>query len=509
MRMLRVLGLATATMLSLGALIPSASASASARTVTITVVGIDRAGAQVAVQSSVVPLTGNAEPSSGPTYTLVPGTYFIGAAVTTMAGGNPASDTIVVRRIHVTASGTIRLDARGGKLVSVFLNGRDLGSPGISGGCIRGGYGVIYPESGAPLVYLQPVRVADVGFDWAVSVPGPGSSTYDLAGGTATGLPASPVYRVKSSQLSRTVIQAKAGAVPDTGAAWSTFSTESDGCGLPGAVGSGGLPLQATVYRTPGEWRTEVDTQHGTGLIPPCSMTWTSHEYAAGHHYTDTFESAVHGPAQAVPFVAGNSLSFNPSYQFSDPKTQGYEYCQATTVSLSHGGHVLKTQRFTSLVGLFTAKVAARGWYVLQVNARQTAPGEAVPAGLLSPRTSLTWRFKVGPGPVPVAVISFQPQGLNVRNQASPGSLTRIRAWSTQSQYVYPPGPASAARSFMVQVSYNNGTTWHVIRVNRLKGYWQFAVRNPRSGYVTLRSTTVNAAGDSSVQTIYRAYQVR
>ena len=50
----------TGLMLAAAALAPSASASAhtSAKTVTIKVVGIDRNGKQVAVQSSVTPLHG-------------------------------------------------------------------------------------------------------------------------------------------------------------------------------------------------------------------------------------------------------------------------------------------------------------------------------------------------------------------------------------------------------------------------------------------------------------------
>lgn len=70
-RMLGVFGIVTATVLGVSTLI--AAAQVPGHTVTITVVGIDRGGARVAVQSTVVPLRGNAVPSSGPTYTLAPG----------------------------------------------------------------------------------------------------------------------------------------------------------------------------------------------------------------------------------------------------------------------------------------------------------------------------------------------------------------------------------------------------------------------------------------------------
>ena len=66
----------------------------------------------------------------------------------------------------------------------------------------------------------------------------------------------------------------------------------------------------------------------------------------------------------------------------------------------------------------------------------------------------------------------------------------------------------SAAKKFSVQASFNDGKTWHAVNVVRHRGYWTIRVRNPKSGYVSIRSTTVNSAGDSSVQTIYRAYRI-
>src|SRR5262249_61479161 len=75
----RRLGAATAATLGLALVISASLPSAAQQAVgkvTITVVGIDRSGTQVAVQSSVVALRGNAVASSGPTYRVPPGTYF-------------------------------------------------------------------------------------------------------------------------------------------------------------------------------------------------------------------------------------------------------------------------------------------------------------------------------------------------------------------------------------------------------------------------------------------------
>jgi len=509
----RRLGAATAAALGLALVISASLPSAAQQAVgkvTITVVGIDRAGTQVAVQSSVVPLRGNAIASSGATYRVPPGTYFIGASVPTAAGGNQASDTIVIRRVNVTASQTIKLDARGSKLVSVRLDGKNLGSPVIAGGCIRGGVGVIYP-SGVQQLYVKPVNVAKVGFEWTLSAPGPGSSTRDLAGGSKAGIPANPVYRISSSQLVPTVIKAKAGPVPDTAATWATSVTAADGCALPGATGSVVLPARVTDYRTPGSWRTEVDTSRGLGTYK-CSNTWADQKYLAGHRYTVTFDNAAHGPSRAVPVVVGRTLSFDPGpgFQFSDPQQQGYEYCNRLRVTLSRAGRVLKSRSYTGYAGPVTdfAATVRPGRYVLSVKARQSEVHQPMPGSLLSPRTSLTWRFRIGPGAVPVAVISFLPHGLNMANMAAPGSVTTIKAWATQNQYAFRSGTRSAAKKFSVQASFNAGKTWHAVHLVRHRGYWTIRVRNPRSGYVSIRSTTVNAAGDTSVETIYRAYGI-
>src|SRR5258708_6281515 len=115
----------TGLVLAAAALVPAASASAqaSAKTVTIKVVGIDRSGKQVAVRSRVTPLRGFELRGTGPTYHLKPGRYFIGADVLT-ATSNPdePSQTIVDRLVNVRKSGTIKLDARGGRPVSVWLD---------------------------------------------------------------------------------------------------------------------------------------------------------------------------------------------------------------------------------------------------------------------------------------------------------------------------------------------------------------------------------------------------
>lgn len=504
-RVRHVLAVAAAAGVVAGGVISAAQAAT--HKITIKVVGVSRTGAPVAIQSTVVPLTGNALPSTGPKYSVTPGTYFIGASVPTSSSGTVVSQTIVERRIRVTRSGTIRLDARGGKLVSVWLDGRDLGNPSIAGGCIRGGFGVVYPGPGGSQLYVKPVRAKGLGFDWTAETAGPQGSYYDLAGGTNNALPSNGAYRVHSSGLAKVVTQARAGTVPDQTADVATSPTLPDGCTLPALYTSAQIPARVVDYRTPGEWRTEVTTTHNSGPTT-CSMTWTDGRFAARRSYLVSFENAAHGPSTAVPYVTGPTLYFDPYYQFIDPGTTGYEYCWVSNVRLTSGGHLLKKGRFSTSVRGFTARVRAGRWYTLGVSAAQTAPYEAIPAGLLSPKTTLTWRFKPRQGPVPVAVLAILPLGLNIDNLAPPSGLTHVRAWPTQSSYQFAPGRASAARTFTAEASSNDGKTWRKVRAVRRRAFWLFAVRNPGSGFVSLRVTVVSSSGDTSVETIYRAYGV-
>ena len=59
-----------------------------------------------------------------------------------------------------------------------------------------------------------------------------------------------------------------------------------------------------------------------------------------------------------------------------------------------------------------------------------------------------------------------------------------------------------------LQVSYNDGKSWHTVSLARHGRGWTASVHDPASGYVSLRSTVIDSAGDSTVQTIDRAYQV-
>jgi hypothetical protein len=70
-------------------------------------------------------------------------------------------------------------------------------------------------------------------------------------------------------------------------------------------------------------------------------------------------------------------------------------------------------------------------------------------------------------------------------------------------------GPARIT-SLSVDVSYDDGVTWQRADVRRDHDHdhWTVSVRQPRNGYVSLRSRVADADGNRLDQTIIRAYQL-
>ena len=56
--------------------------------------------------------------------------------------------------------------------------------------------------------------------------------------------------------------------------------------------------------------------------------------------------------------------------------------------------------------------------------------------------------------------------------------------------------------------SYDNGATWKKDDPQKSGSKWVATVKNPNSGYVTLRAKVTDTKGNSSEIIIYRAYKI-
>ena len=350
---------------ALGAAMP-ASAQAAAKTVTIKVVGISRAGKTVAVSSTVTPLRGNSIPSTGPTYHLKPATYYISGDVPT-----PTSDptvvnqTLVVRKVDVHTGGTITLDSRGGKLVSVWINGKNVNTDPTESiqaeACV--GFGQVSADLNGP-VYVKPTRIPGLSFVWAWHSSPAAATHYDVSTLTKNSIPAHPVFRLRTSQLVKTVLQVRAGTVPGTTGDVGSESFLNPLCSLNGYGQVVKVPSSITVYRSQAQWATVLTSQCSFDNVPTDERT--------GHQATVVLSGAARGPYTAVPFIRDHKLSYDSQYQFVAPAFQSFDTCFKSTVTLAAAATSSPEAKGGNF-HLFTATVHPGRWYVLTTRRRAGA----------------------------------------------------------------------------------------------------------------------------------------
>jgi hypothetical protein len=497
--------------------------AAAATTVRIKIVGVNRHGYVIHAQPATLEaVNGQSYQVDGKPVRIPPGTYLIGGAVTT----GSASATLVVRQVRISRSKTIRLSALGGRLVRISLTGVNgqAGDERVSA-CLgtqtaaetqvtaSGGDGVA--------LYAVPFRSADVGFSYLASWTG-AQAGYVITGSSGHGVPGHPTYRQRLSGLARLTLNVRSGANPATANYWEIGPTDfNQSTCSPGQVsGEMTAPFTIAQYVTPGAWTSESDTAYVSlkGDTYFTGLNYLVRRMAAGHHYTQNFGAAVAGPAPIQPAIDGNLFRFTAFNLFAIPGYQGDDVCCArTAATLLRGRHKVWTMHLNEWRGRMYVDraVTQAGWYNFDVRASRWNPHGPEPAYVLSPRESIRWHFYIHPVPpagntvnFPVTVTAYRPRGLSMSNQALPDATTvvpfEIMRNGTDGDRIrqYP------FRTVHVLASFNDGTTWHQVAVSRHDGKWLAVVHDPASGYVALRSIVTDSRGDSTTQTIYRAYAI-
>jgi hypothetical protein len=491
-----------------------AAAAQAVSRVQVSVVGIDRAGTSVRVSAFAdsgqnPPIRLSSKPRA-----IDAGQYWVGATITTPAGSKTSySQTLVVRHVTVARSQAVVLDARPGKLVQVSL-----GVPGaVNEGngvqaCLAGGQAGTWGESGgAGTLYVVPAGGKDMTFAYS-STWQTSSATYYLAQQARGGIPRRPVYQVAAGGLAREHLVLRSGTTTSGYQDWllqRQFPSQCDidELSLPTAA----IPSRSTAYLSPGRWQFKI--------VGYRSSWQGARDLAARHSYTDAFGSAVFGPGSDYPTVDSGQLGYYPGEPFGDPlQRSGDECCDRSSISLSLDGQTLKHQTMTEdkASRSFSYQLHSAGWYTMHIQASRFVPGRHLPARMLSSSETTTWRFYVGAQYatldsviVPVTSTAYLPQGLDLENEAPAGRSTRINVRVLRAS-----GPGWTSHSYplssiSVQASFDGGAQWHKVWLVRQGAGWVAFVPAPAAGYVALRSTVTDIRGDSTVQTIYRAYQIR
>jgi hypothetical protein len=491
-----------------------AAAAQEVSRVQVSVIGIDRAGESVRISAFAdsgqnPPIRLSSKPRA-----IDAGQYWIGATVTTPAGSKTTySQTLVVRHVTVARSQTVVLDARPGKLVQISLGVQGAVNEGNGvQACLAGGQAGTWDETGgAGTLYVVPVGGKEMTFGYS-STWQTSSATYYLAQQTRGGIPREPSYQVTAGALAKENLVLRSGTTTSEYQDWLVqrrfpSQCDIDELSLPTAA----TPSRSTAYLSPGRWQFKV--------VGYRSSWQGTKDLAAGHSYTDTFGAAVFAPGSDYPTLDSGQLGYSPDQPFGDPlQRSGGECCDRSSISLSLNGGTLEHRTMTEYKAsrAFSYRLQSAGWYTMRVEASRFVPGRRLPARMLSPSETTTWRFYVGAqyaalGSVvlPVTSTAYLPQGLDLENEAPAGRSTRINVrvlrasepgWTSQSLPL---------KSISVRASFDGGAQWHKVRLVRQGTGWVAFAPAPAAGYVALRSTVTDIRGDSTVQTIYRAYQIR
>lgn len=505
--------------------LPSAGPARAARLTAIVVRGIDRTGAARRLKGTVAVRffrdgyeTAYYADSNG-VLRVPPATYLIGMDIPTYGqGGTPVSVTLAERIVRAGTSGgtrTVTVDARLGKPVRVSFALRGASPQFLvatlcaSSRADKGQFGISIAGGGGPIsLYAIPGHARNLRFIMASVWQGADGSQYGL-GATASGIPRHPDFSFRPSGLATLRFEMASGATDGSSGSLNTWFTGPCQASGP-SVAQVTIPGRATEHVSAGQWVTQL-TING----PSDDGLRVAKDVTAGHAYTATFGRAVYGPgAAALPrfFAARHPgyLTVGLDDIFQDPVASASLASSDGILRLAYRRHVLRTYRFKR-GSLFAATLRRSGWYTISLTARPVPPPLGVTRAALSTKVSLTWRFAASASdladslnPAPVSVTTFEPQGLNLRNQAGLSSVTPIRLVILRGQ----PNRGHRIKTVRLEVSRDAGLSWHVVRVINKAGKWMAEVPNPFSCFVSLRSVVTDVKGDSTVETVYRAYEV-
>lgn len=349
------------------------------------------------------------------------------------------------------------------------------------------------------------------------TVAAPSPYRYSVADLRIGELPADPARRANKRDMAAVTIIDKGQGIPGD-----LFSTHRPKVGLfradrptPGSV----LHPTFTKSRTPGKvthyltadprikWFREAGYSEEGGALTAGLYETRPRAWRKGE-YRQVSGAAVAGPelisGEAVAQRAGDIMKVESPGLFTDPIPGHFGFSDNArgSLTLSRGGTVIK--RVPLPAPDLTAPVPAlAARYTLTASARRN-----VPSTTLSTLVQATWTFKSGrvsrATPLPLRVLRYAPQGLDYLNRARAGTATRLPIWMERQ-----PGSADdQARTLKIQVSYDDGRTWRPLTTTATGKGWTAQVQNPAPGFVSLRATMTDKAGNSVTQTIHRAYAI-
>jgi subtilisin family serine protease len=241
------------------------------------------------------------------------------------------------------------------------------------------------------------------------------------------------------------------------------------------------LPFERIEYLSAGvRW----DARFTETTSPGATLTVSSGAPGEARPGAERWNAGVAGPA--FPAATGHgirrdgdTLTVDPSW-FSDGPHAGASPAATHRTVVTRAGTVVRDAASPSAV-----VTVAPG------EARFTVTNESTRAATTSTRSRTQWTFRsgrtAGETPLPLPVIRFQPR---------PGN---VLAYSVRHQ------AGGTTASLGLEVSYDDGKTWRAPMATRI-GDHGVAFLRPPPGFVSLRASATDGAGNRVEQTIIRAY---
>ncbi|MEU4221574.1 hypothetical protein [Actinoplanes sp. NPDC026623] len=505
------------------ALVLSTGGAAVAATNTLSLTIVNRAGVKVKVAATAVNLaTSSSYPiRSGTKKKLPKGSYVVITAITT-----GSATTLGGKSVKVSGSAKLTIDARQGKRVALAVSPAPADSSRnlFARICSKSDGANYDVEAYGDTIYAIPTTSKKIAFA-ALGTWSDGSGLTDAYAVVhqTTGVPTSPSRTFSRSSLATVSVVSRRGPAGSNTADVAVQPIKR-GCAddMYSGLWSTDQPTSTKLRLSTGSWHIRSNS----GAITKDNQSWNIGTYfaerkvAAGKSYSVRFHNAAWGPGTQIPTTIHGRVSFMMNEMFTDPyftrNDTGGEGGDRATATLVYKGKTVKTTRdrgWEPEMTVLEYKVKKAGWYTLTNTASRYYPEITYPAGLLSARSAVSFRFYIKPNSSALAEVSsltMVPAGLNNWNKAKGGSTTSVLL--RLNRFTQDPdakrGKDPKLKSMSVKMSSDSGKTWRAVKVKKINGTWIALVPNPASGAVSLRARATYTSGGYTDVMIYRAYGI-
>jgi hypothetical protein len=535
--------------------VPASSTDRESATAQLDIQVLDRAGTVPSGGQSRYVLILDVEDMSNYTTDLVDGaasvkvphgTYSVAAFVLTAEADGRVSRTLAVDPlVEVSGDGAVVLDAsRARHPIRVSVDREDAAlrggtvlfsqpGPGTDpwGDVFHPWYAFDLDPSG--LNYVTPtedVPGAALHVYSALTQAGAATSpySYHLIDSTLGRVPRRPSYRHRTSGLAELVSRVAAQGRPGCAAFSPDMLLPGEAVGMGWSTVTGASPGSHTSYFTPGPhtW--------GLGLAytgPDCDFGGpgsldhfhSGQTFPAPGRYTEAWHTAPLGPALAGtnPVLPADVAEwFGPARREGDHLV--FRIPLLVDSGANHWGQATPgwpaagTSGWTMLLRdgekVGASDVPGVGDFPVGAETARyrlvTESTRSVPWSDLATVQNVAWDFTSAPvegdlpGQLPLLVVRYDLD-LDDDGRAPAGQSysfgVRVEHWTT--------APVGTIETLTVDVSYDDGGTWHEVPLTADGGSWVASLDHPAdAGYVSLRARAGDAAGNSVEQTVIRGY---